>query len=515
MRTQFRIISLLLLVITGQLSVNAQLLRSKPEAQGVPSAAISSFIDAANKSSNEFHSFILAKNGHIIAESWWKPYAPELKHTMYSVSKSFTSTAIGLAVAEGRIKVSDKVVSFFPSELPGDRSALLESLTIKDLITMSAGQSPDPTRSMLQQTNWVNYFLGLPMVDTPGTRFLYNSAATFMLSAIIQKVTGEKLADYLKNRLFDPLEIYHIDWELNPEEINSGGWGLRLKTSDMAKFGQLYLQKGLWNGKQVLPADWVEEATSFKIKNAPDTAVYAKATSDWAQGYCYQFWRSRNNAYRADGAFGQYIIVMPEQNAVMAITSETSNMQDIMNLVWEHLLPALSRHQPGIDKKTQKNLTKAVKNQILKIPAGVPDPTIASAVSGKNFALKTNAAGLKNIRFNFKEKGATVTIETGEFQDELTLKKGKWEYGTIRKLGPSLTNTTPPSAGTPGFKVATAYTWKDDNTLLLTIRYIESPHTETFVCTFENNSLRLRIDNSIKGMNPGGNNNNEVIEGSF
>ncbi len=503
---------LLFLVFTAGSSI-AQLYRSQPEEQGVAAAAISRFVTAVNNSNNELHSFMLVKNGHIIAESWWTPYAPDLKHTMYSVSKSFTSTAIGLAVSEGRLNLTDKVVSFFPELTPDTASALLRSMTIKDLITMSAGQSPDPTRLMLRQQEWVKFFLRLQVVDTPGTKFLYNSAATFMLSAILQKITGEKLIDYLKPRLFDPLEIYNIDWELNPEGINAGGWGLRLKTEDMAKFGQLYLQKGQWKGIQVLPASWVEEATRFAISNSHDTAAYAKAASDWAQGYCYQFWRSRNNAYRADGAFGQYIIVIPGHQAVVAITSETSDMQDVMNLVWEHLLPALKEDKTATGKKARRDLQKQLKNQAITVsPAGTSP--IISSMSGKNFVLEANEEGIKEISFRFKNKQAVVTIANGEYTDELALKTGKWTYGAVHKRGPSLTGTIPPFDGIPVFKVAATYQWRDEHTLLLTIRYIESPHTETFVCTFENNNLLLRVDNSLKGM-MGTNDQNKIIRGSF
>lgn len=501
----------LLLVIATK--TNAQLYKSSPEKQGVSSAAISRFIDAANRSNNEFHSFILIKNGNIIAESWWTPYAPNLVHTMYSVSKSFTATAIGLAVTEGKLSLSDKVVSFFPLLTPDTASTLLKEMTIKDLITMSVGQSPDPTGRMLQQKEWTKFFLELPIADTPGTRFLYNSAATYMLSAIIQKVTGEKLIDYLKPRLFDPLEISGIDWELNPEGINAGGWGLRLKTADMAKFGQLYLQRGIWNGKQILPATWVDEATSFKIKNAADTAIHAKATSDWAQGYCYQFWRARNNAYRADGAFGQYIIVLPEYQAVVAITSETPDMQSIMNLVWEHLLPSLKEGSAMTNKKAEKELQKTTKKQTIAVPSSVTSNT-PTAISGKRFTLEDNSEGIGYISFDIKKKQLVVTFGDDKYQDIIPLKTGKWTYSTTHKRGPSLTGTIPPSEGTPVFKVAASYSWKDENTLLLTFRYVESPHTQTFVCAFDNNNLLLRVDNSLKNM-AGTNEQNAIIKGHF
>lgn len=496
--------------------VTALLPRSVPEAQGVSSADISRFLEAGAKTKNEFHSFVFLRHGNVIAEGWWDPYKPSLRHTMYSTSKSFTSTAVGFAVTEGRIKLTDKVVSFFPAEQPDTVSAFLAALTIKDLITMSVGQTPDPTGAVIAKTNWVKNFLALPIADTPGKKFLYNSMATYMLSAIVQKVTGEKIFDYLKPRLFDPLGIQGIDWEVSPEDINTGGWGLRLKTEDMAKFGQLYLQKGMWQGKQILPAAWIEEATTFKIKNAPDSALTLKATSDWAQGYCYQFWRCRNNAFRADGAFGQYIIVMPEKDAVIAITSETPDMQSILNLVWEYLLPAMKDEQQATNINGDEKLKQQLSSLSLTAPAVGKDSLSVTKISGKNFILEENTDHLEKIAFLSQKNIFRVTLQAQGKTYPLFFGKGKWLKGaTALPWGPpSLTGK--PREGSQGFsadKIATAYSWKNDTTLLLTVRYIESPHTQTIICHFDDNAISVRIDNSIKGMTPGGNDKNAVIKG--
>ena len=496
--------------------VTALLPRSAPEAQGVASVDISRFLEAGAKTKNEFHSFVFLRHGNVIAEGWWDPYKPSLRHTMYSTSKSFTSTAVGFAVTEGLIKLSDKVIAFFPGELPDTVSAFLAALTIKDLITMSVGQRPDPTGVVIQKNNWVKSFLALPIVDTPGTKFLYNSMATYMLSAIVQKVSGQKIFDYLKPRLFEPLGMGAIDWEVSTEDINTGGWGLRLKTEDMAKFGQLYLQKGMWQGKQILPAAWIEEATTFKIKNAPDTATALKNSSDWAQGYCYQFWRCRNNAFRADGAFGQYIIVMPEKDAVIAITSETPDMQSILNLVWEYLLPAMKDKSLTADEKNDALLKQQLNSLSLTVPAVGKDSLSVTKISGKNFILEENADHLEKISFLAQKNTFRVTLGVAGKSYPILFGKGKWLKGaTALPWGPpSLTGK--PREGSQGFsanKIATAYSWKNDTTLLLTVRYIESPHTQTFICHFNANNINVRIDNSIKGMTPGANDKNPVING--
>ncbi|MEO7768251.1 MAG: serine hydrolase, partial [Ferruginibacter sp.] len=277
------ILSLLFVLLTIHLAAqkNQAFIADTPESEGVSSEGIINFLKAAEKSKTEFHSFMMLRHGKLIANGWWNPYRASLKHTMYSCSKSFTATAIGFAVSEKLISVDDKVISFFPEELPDTISNNLSLLTVKDVLSMSDGQEPDPTSVVVSSdSNWVKSFLALPVLYKPGTKFLYNSLGTYMLSAIVQKVTGQKVIDYLKPRLFEPLGITGIDWEVDPKGINVGGWGLRLKTADMAKFGQLFLQKGKWKGKQVLPEAWVTEASTLKIIQHPEYSQAKRDSSD-------------------------------------------------------------------------------------------------------------------------------------------------------------------------------------------------------------------------------------------
>ncbi len=222
-----------------------------------------------------------------------------------------------------------------------------------------------------------------------------------MLSAIVQKVTGEMVIDYLKPRLFEPLGIEGMNWEISPDGYNTGGWGLLLKTEDMAKFGQLYLQKGMWNDKQVIPAEWVDEATTFKIDQAPDAPQSEKDSSDWKQGYCYQFWRSRNNAFRADGAFGQFIIIMPDQDAVIAITSESPDMQDEINMVWKYLLPAMADEPLTENNAAAETLKQRLLSLALPLAAKGPESPIASTLSSKTFALESNDLRFESFSLEF------------------------------------------------------------------------------------------------------------------
>lgn len=311
--------------------------RSTPEAQGVDSAKILEFIEAVDRDVNSMHSFMLVRHGNVVAEAWWSPEAPDKPHVLWSLSKSFTSTAVGLAVAEGKLSIDDPVLKFFPEDAPTEPSNNLKAMRIRDLLTMNTGHQDE--LNWREEPHWAKAFLAHPVPHKPGTHFRYNTPATYMLSAIVQKVTGETVLDYLTPRLFEPLGIKKPQWDTSPQEISIGGYGLYLRTEEIAKFGQLYLQRGDWHGQQLLPAEWIDLATSRQTSNG------SNPDSDWDQGYGYQFWRCRHGAYRGDGKDGQFCIVLPEQDAVIAITANTGNMQAELNVVWEKLLPAF-RDEP-------------------------------------------------------------------------------------------------------------------------------------------------------------------------
>ncbi len=491
-------LTLLLVLFSAGLFAQSALPRSTPEAEGVSSQHILNFLDAASKSDHEFHSIMILRHGKVVAEGWWNPYRPELKHTMYSVSKSFAATAIGFAVAEKKLSVEDKVTSFFPDETPSNIDGNLAALRVKHLLSMSVGQEPAPSGRVRNSDDWVRAFLNTPIIHDPGSKFLYNSEATYMLSAIIQKVTGQKTIDYLKSRLFQPLGIYGIDWEVDPNEINVGGWGLRLKTEDMAKFGQLFLQKGVWNGKQILPAAWIEEASTMKIMQEPDAPQARKDSSDWHQGYGYQMWRSRHNSYRGDGAYGQYILVLPEKDAVVIITSETSSMQTQLNLVWKYLLPAFQDQKLASNNKLSRQLKTRLATLALPLPVSNIHVTAESNVSGKTFAIVSPDRRLESFKLDFENGTSRLTLNTDSAIHQLNFGAGKWISGETTKFGPYLVaNARANRKGLPAFKTESSYRWVDDKTIELTLRYIESPHTEIIRCSFDESRATLAFESSF------------------
>lgn len=334
------------------ISIN-QLTKNLPrgEASEKLDKAVQKYLSAAQEEGQDLHSLMIVQNGKVLAEHWMSQGKENEPHILNSVSKTFTSAAVGFAIGENRLSLEDKVISFFPDKLPENISDNLKAMTVRDLLTMNCGHDTDPTGAIRNRegTDWIKEFLAWPVEHKPGTFFTYNSLGTYMLSAIVQKVTGEKIVDYLWPRLFRPLGIVNVHWDESPQGINTGGWGLYLKTEDLAKMGLLLLQNGKWDGKQILPEGWVEQASAAQVPSLPagvkpEMVKELKLTSrnsDWLQGYGYQMWRCRHNAFRADGANGQYILVIPDKNAVIAITADLQDMQAELNLVWKYLLDAL------------------------------------------------------------------------------------------------------------------------------------------------------------------------------
>jgi CubicO group peptidase (beta-lactamase class C family) len=311
--------------------------RSTPEAQGVSPDTIREFLGALEAFGGVYSAMVL-RHGQVIAEQWWAPGAPDVPHHMWSLSKSFTSTAVGILIGDGKLALTDRIVDLLPDAAPAEIDAHLAALTVRDLLTMTTGHAQEslPEEERRADVDWATHILGVPLAHVPGTTFVYNSGATYLLSTIVQRLSRERLLDYLTPRLFEPLGITGPTWAQSPQGIDIGGWGLSIVTEDIAKFGQLYLQGGVWNDQQLVPDEWVREATSAQVPNAGP-----ESTPDWSQGYGYQFWQCRHGAFRGDGKDGQFCIVMPEQDVVVALTSNLTDMQGELDLVWKHLLPGL------------------------------------------------------------------------------------------------------------------------------------------------------------------------------
>ena len=462
--------------------------RSTPERQGISSAAIRAFVQAADSAVDAMHSFMLVRHGQVVAEGWWAPYDAATPHVLFSLSKSFTSTAVGLAAAEGKLSLDDEVLRIFPEDAPARPSDHLRQMRVRDLLRMSTGHQTEPalglgnaTPDSLRGATWVRRFLAHPVPFKPGTHFLYNTPATYMLSAIVQRRTGQTVLDYLGPRLFDPLGVARPAWDASPDGVTLGGYGLRARTEDIAKLGQLYLQKGMWNGRQLLPAGWAEEATARQTSNG------SNPRSDWDQGYGYQFWRSRHGTYRGDGAFGQYMLVLPEHDAVVAITSGVRDMQAVMSLVWERLLPALGPEPLADDPAARGALRATLAGLAVRAPAGRATSPLARRVSGRWYALAPNDRGLQAIALDLSPRAPALLARTaaGEVRTPIGLgawaaSRGGFAYGMERML------SAPASPA-----VAASGAWTADSVFTVKLVAPETPYYSTLELRFDGDRVLL------------------------
>ena len=416
-------VSIVLALAGACAATAAPLDRATPESQGVPSAAIVRWIDACEREIGPHHSlhgFVILRHGKVIAEGTWAPYDTlNRPHMLYSHSKSFTSTAIGFLVDDGKLDLDARVLSFFPDKSPANPSDNLKALRVRDLLTMNVGAGFSDAERKDINGDWVKAFLANDIEKEPGTVFKYDSCATHMLAAIAERVSGMKLMDFLKARLFDPLGMTSPWSTVSPTGIACGGWGMNMTTRDLARFGQLYLDQGMWEGKRILSREWVVAATSRQTWSGA-IAVTGEDGSDWHQGYGFQFWRCRHNAFRADGASGQYTIVMPEQDAVVSIHAGLRDMQQEINLVWDHLLPAFAPKPLPEDAAAQQALAARCKSLQLPVQTG---SAAASALPCANAAVSKNPLNITNGTLEKAPQGWTLVAADGK---RLLIGDGAW-----------------------------------------------------------------------------------------
>ncbi|MBX9626564.1 MAG: beta-lactamase family protein [Gemmataceae bacterium] len=469
-----RAFAVLALVVSSLPAAAADLPRSTPEEQGVSPRAVLAFVEAADRGIDSLHSVMIVRHGRVVAEGWWAPYTPDARHMLFSLSKSFTSTAVGLAEAEGKLSADDPVLKFFPDEAPANPGNQLKAMRLTDLLRMSTGQQTEPPRKADEP--WTKTFLAHPVPFKPGTHFLYNTSATYMASAAVQKATGETVLDFLKPRLFDPLGIKDPTWEKSPQGISTGGYGLSVRTEDIAKFGQLLLQKGKWDGKQLVPAAWVERATARQTSNG------SNPNSDWDQGYGYQFWRCRHGAYRGDGAFGQFCVVLPDQDAVVAITAGTNDLLGVLNVVWDKLLPGFTPSALPADEEARGKLSQALKGLTIKVPQGngtAPD------VAGKTYKFPANERKLESVALETKDGDVTLVAKFDGAERRIACGRGTWKAG--RAAWGRLSEQPAAASGA----------WTADDTYTARVCFTETPFVVTLRLTFTGGEVRYESQMNV------------------
>ncbi|WP_315834825.1 serine hydrolase domain-containing protein [Bradyrhizobium prioriisuperbiae] len=448
------------------------LARSRPEDQGIAPRAILDFLDDVDRQGFELHSFMLWRNGHVVAEGWWSPYRADRVHMMHSLTKSVAVCAVGLAIAEGRFNLRDKVVSFFREHLPDTVDDKLAAMTVEDLLTMRTGHAHMVSGSVWRpiKTSWVAEFFKIPVVYQPGTKWVYTSAATYLLSAIVTKVTGQPLADYLKTRLFDPLGITGYQWPVGPENISPGANGLSWKTVDSLKLGILHAQNGRWNGKQVLPADWVAAVQSPHVKDT----------------YGYQWWLGPDGAYYANGLFSQLSFVFPKHNAVLAITSGIPGGAGFTKLVFQHTPAMLSASVTAHSRDGKALAARTANLRLLPQPA-LSSSSVVPYVSAKKYQFPENADAIKSVSLTFADKGCRFVLEDDRGIHTIEVGLGQAVEGSTTMTGNKLHHEYQPDV----MRVIASGAWRDTRTFVMIWVFVESAFRDTVECVFEGPLLRL------------------------
>jgi CubicO group peptidase (beta-lactamase class C family) len=463
--------------------------RATPESQGVDSSAIVAFIEGANARKYAFHSLMVLRHGRVIAEGWWAPYRADEPHMMFSVSKSITATAIGMLIDEGRAHLDEEMIEVFPHLATPTARANARGLKLRHVLAMATGHAVDTMVIMraLPHEDWVKVFFGVPIEYPPGTHFLYNSGASFVLAAMVAARTGQSVRDYLEPRLFRPLGIVDAPWEKNPHGINFGASGLRLTTEDLAKMGQLYLNRGLWGGQRILSEQWVDDASAVHVSNAPDPNI------DSAQGYGFQIWRSRHNSYRMTGRYGQFAFVLPEQDAVIAITAGYAESRTVPNLVWDTLLPAMQAKPLPENPAALARLKGLLAAQEVPLPTFLAaDPPLAAKIHRRKVALPFNLVGATSLELTFSPEAIDLAVQRRD--------GGTESYPAGRKTWmPGTTHMWPYEEMTQAALRSRAG-WTDARTLEIRQQCVETPFSRNWKLEFNNSdqvTVSVGLDNGF------------------
>ena len=443
--------------------------RSTPEAEGISSTALRKFAEAL-RGLDSVHSVMVMRHGRVVAEGWKKPYGPETPHMLFSLSKSFTSCAVGFACAEGKLSLDARLVDLFRDKLPECYDPKFETMRIRHLLSMTSGHDHCMMAEMENEPDgdYVKAFLSSRLTYEPGTHFVYNSGASYMLSAVVRKVSGENPREYLLPRLFEPLGIVPGIWESCPRGTNFGGWGFNLKTEDLAKFAQLLLDDGKWDGRQLIPLSYLHAATTKQIDNSMN------GSPDWKLGYGYQFWMNQHG-YRGDGACGQYAIVIPEYDMAIAVTSGLSNMQSILTIFWETLLPGIRKEMDTLPEDPAG--WKLLKDRLSSLSIPLASGNTARRGEPATWMCPENDAGIRSVSVSFGANDCTLEFDTANGMEKIHAGFG-FNCDNLTRFRDSLPRRCAASAA-----------WKTETLLEIHVCNYETPFRDVYHVDFSSRKV--------------------------
>ena len=475
--------------------------RTTPEAVGIPSASVEWLLDRLEEGWTEPHGLMIMRHGKVCAEGWWAPYASGIRHGLQSHTKTYAATAVGIAYTEGLLKLTDRIVDIFADEIPENPSENLKKLTVRDVLCMGCGMDTMPRPSK----DWIREFLATPVNHVPGTTFMYNSTGSTFLGAIVRKLTGLGLHDYLKPRLFDKIGIdaENLRWITMPDGMEIGGGGLFATTEDNLRLMKLYADGGVWEGERILAEDYVKLATSKQNDSATERAVNPPAEDNFV-GYGFQIWMCRpKGVYRADGAMGQFTIVFPERDMLLAITENASGSTGgamppkALDTIWEWLdsLPRAETESLPEDPEASAHLARRMQMLALPAPLRSPESPLQEKINGSTYAVtdgyfaladagmvrfmsgEDRPGGAKALSLTFAENACTLTC----------LVDGKPQSLTAATDGTRLHNELP---GMPSIALCSGC-WEADNVFRLRLRMVETCNETSITFTFSGDQARV------------------------
>lgn len=477
-------------------SCNTRLPRASAHAPGVDPAGMQAFLDDVHRRGIRMHSILVLRHGAVAYEGYWAPYGPDLPHALHSVTKGLVSTAFGLLAGEGRITADTRVTPYFPDyAIPSGGN--WEDLTVGHLLSMTCGH--DHPYPFLDREDYQTAFFDHPLTDAPGTHFCYTNLCFYTLCHLLHRIIGQNLQEYLQEKLFTPMGIHSFSCGTSPTGISHGASLGFLSTEDMAKVGLLYLQQGRWNGKQLLPAGWIRQASAIQIADTHDCDF--DDAPDGRYGYGFALWRCRvKNAYRFYGIFGQHILVLPDQDAVVVTTGGHARSDEILQCVWEHLLPAMT-DAPAAPAAYEAVCRRLASLQIPLCTRTVDSPA-AARCAGQQIVFAENRCsllpawlmanrahpraaaaytGLHSCALAFSGPELTLTLREGQLEQQWTIPLG----GTLTEL----TYRTP--AGT--YSVAACAGWTGPDTLRVDMLYLNFAQHAWLEFVLRDEDVQLRL----------------------
>ncbi len=471
---------------------------ARPEEVGIRSEDILSYIEALEHSPTEMHGLMIMRHGKLCTQGWWAPFGQNLRHGLQSHSKTYAATAVGIAYTEGLLRLDERLIDIFPDEAPEEPSENLKLLTVRDVLCMGCGMEEMPSNG----PDWVRDFLHIPVVHRPGTKYMYNSCGSTLLGSIVRKKTGLGLQEYLTPRLFNKIGINadNLRWIHMADGIEVGGGGLFATTEDNLRLMKLYADGGVWEGERILAEDYVRLATTNQNDSASEEAVNPGSADNYL-GYGFQIWMCKpERAYRADGALGQFTIVLPEQDMIIAITETALKAQTTLDVTWDFVAKITDDAALPADDAAYEALTHKLSILNVGNPPCSPFSPMAAKVSGKRYKVLSGDFTPFPGQFMTQEGPDDITTFSFTFDDygfvwDFETQSGRKESVRVSTGGVRFTNMLGKPEDTTQLYLCSAC-WKEEDVLELQCRWIETCVLDTYAIRFTDGGIEITATNN-------------------